>query len=394
MRGDRLMNYIRIYESFIKDRRAKEPTLTGYTEKHHILPRSLGGGDEPENLIALTPEDHYFSHLLLAKIHGGTQWRAIHAMAHLLSKGTKGGRGRLHLRFDFGHVRRSLAEHYRECSSGPNGPMSDKKMYELRHLDGRVFLGRRFYLEARTGVPRQQISALIQGAKKTAHGWFWPVNNPRGLTGGEFTSIRMRSSEKHTLYHHDGRVWTGTLQEFTAMTGARIVWQSEKHKAIKGWYASKQDAERHEQRISKKAKSIAATRGDISGANNPRADKTIFDFYNHLTGERRKSTRFDLCKEASIPYGEMSAVLSSRQQSAKGWTLWIRRNEKFRRPASEIVLEKDGEVIRGSRSEIAAHFGLASEKISYGIYSMRVGKAKTYKGWRLVEEEAPNARAA
>ena len=75
------MNYERIYKEFIADRRSKEAGLTGYTEKHHILPRSLKGSDEPENLIRLTPSDHYFAHLLLAKIHGGTQWSALFLMS-------------------------------------------------------------------------------------------------------------------------------------------------------------------------------------------------------------------------------------------------------------------------------------------------------------------------
>lgn len=74
------MDYERIYREFIADRRAREVGLTGYTEKHHILPRSLGGGNEPENLIRLTAGDHFFAHLLLAKAHGGKLWYALNAL--------------------------------------------------------------------------------------------------------------------------------------------------------------------------------------------------------------------------------------------------------------------------------------------------------------------------
>jgi|APGre2960657373_1045057.scaffolds.fasta_scaffold36553_2 hypothetical protein len=74
------MNYKKIYNDFITDRRAKESTLTGYTEKHHIIPRSLGGDNSKENLIALCPEDHIRAHVLLGKIHGGTMWFAVTAM--------------------------------------------------------------------------------------------------------------------------------------------------------------------------------------------------------------------------------------------------------------------------------------------------------------------------
>lgn len=388
------MNYIRIYEAFIKDRRAKEPTLAGYTERHHILPRSLGGVDEPDNLIKLTPEDHYFAHLLLAKIHGGSQWRALHAMAHLLSKGTEAGRSRLHLRFDFGHVRRSLADHYREMSSGPDGPSADQKMYELRHMDGRCYLGRRYYLSKRRGLSGKNLCRLVLGRAKSIFGWYSPVNNPLALSKSELIKLKVGSKKRHTLYHYDGSVWTGTFREFKEMTGSQLSWQNVHHKAIKGWYCERSDALKHHERISEKARGIAATRGDISGAANPRADQVVYSFYNRLTGARTECTRYELCVSAGISSGDMTAVMSGRQQSAKGWTLWARRDEKFRRPASLIVLEKDGEIISGSRSEIASHFGLTSEKISYGIYSMRVGKAKTYKGWKLVEEENTDARAA
>ena len=76
------MNYQRIYDEFIADRRLKEEQLTGYTEKHHILPRSLGGDNSKENLIRLTAQDHYFAHSLLAKIHGDAMWRAFWMMSN------------------------------------------------------------------------------------------------------------------------------------------------------------------------------------------------------------------------------------------------------------------------------------------------------------------------
>jgi len=43
--------------------------LTGYVEKHHIVPRSMGGSDKKVNLVALTPREHYIAHHLLYKIH-------------------------------------------------------------------------------------------------------------------------------------------------------------------------------------------------------------------------------------------------------------------------------------------------------------------------------------
>jgi hypothetical protein len=40
-------------------------------ETHHIIPRSLGGSDEPENLVRLSGHDHAWCHWLLTKMTSG-----------------------------------------------------------------------------------------------------------------------------------------------------------------------------------------------------------------------------------------------------------------------------------------------------------------------------------
>lgn len=61
------MNYKRIYDRIIE--RAKERVPEGYVERHHIIPRCMGGSDEKDNLVALTPEEHFLCHVLLVKIY-------------------------------------------------------------------------------------------------------------------------------------------------------------------------------------------------------------------------------------------------------------------------------------------------------------------------------------
>lgn len=41
--------------------------VDGYYEKHHIIPRCMGGNDENSNLIELPAKAHYIAHLLLYK---------------------------------------------------------------------------------------------------------------------------------------------------------------------------------------------------------------------------------------------------------------------------------------------------------------------------------------
>ena len=70
------MNYTKIYENLIH--RAINRTLDGYKEIHHIIPRCMGGTDTANNLVELTPEEHYIAHLLLTKIYPNNNF-LIHA---------------------------------------------------------------------------------------------------------------------------------------------------------------------------------------------------------------------------------------------------------------------------------------------------------------------------
>jgi hypothetical protein len=63
------MNYGAIYERLIQ--RARTRVLEGYKERHHVVPRCLGGSNEPENLVYLTAPEHAVAHLLLVKMHPG-----------------------------------------------------------------------------------------------------------------------------------------------------------------------------------------------------------------------------------------------------------------------------------------------------------------------------------
>ena len=62
------MQYQKSYQSII-DRSISRPVCDGYTERHHIVPRCMGGGDDPANISVLTGREHYIAHKLLKKIH-------------------------------------------------------------------------------------------------------------------------------------------------------------------------------------------------------------------------------------------------------------------------------------------------------------------------------------
>ena len=58
--------YSKVYFSIIRS--AKSTPRIGYTEKHHIIPKSLGGDNSKENLVRLSAREHFVCHLLLTRM--------------------------------------------------------------------------------------------------------------------------------------------------------------------------------------------------------------------------------------------------------------------------------------------------------------------------------------
>lgn len=72
------MNYKLHYDRLIE--RASNRNLTDYTEKHHIIPKCMGGDDSQSNIAILTGREHYVAHQLLIKIypnHDGLNLAAV-----------------------------------------------------------------------------------------------------------------------------------------------------------------------------------------------------------------------------------------------------------------------------------------------------------------------------
>ena len=61
------MDYQKHYNALIT--RARCRVLECYSEKHHVVPKCIGGTDSASNIVSLTPEEHYIAHQLLCKIY-------------------------------------------------------------------------------------------------------------------------------------------------------------------------------------------------------------------------------------------------------------------------------------------------------------------------------------
>jgi hypothetical protein len=61
------MEYLKIYNRIVE--RATNRDILGYVEKHHIVPKCLGGENKKSNIVSLTAKEHYICHKLLCEIY-------------------------------------------------------------------------------------------------------------------------------------------------------------------------------------------------------------------------------------------------------------------------------------------------------------------------------------
>ena len=67
--------YTKWYKTIVNN--AKNRILEGYSETHHIIPKSLGGTNNNDNLVRLTAKEHFICHLLLTKMTNSDQRRKM-----------------------------------------------------------------------------------------------------------------------------------------------------------------------------------------------------------------------------------------------------------------------------------------------------------------------------
>ena len=117
--------YSVIYYNIIN--RAVNRVLTGYKEKHHIIPKSLGGNNSKENLVNLTAKEHFICHLLLVKITTGkVKSKMVNAAWLMTNKHSKNQDRYIPSSTIYEQVRQHHAEVLSAQNKGINNPMYGK----------------------------------------------------------------------------------------------------------------------------------------------------------------------------------------------------------------------------------------------------------------------------
>jgi hypothetical protein len=106
--------YTITYYNIIHNALSRTALLDVYTEIHHIIPKSLGGSDLPDNLVKLTAREHFVCHLLLVKmLTGNFKHKMAFALSRMLSSSTNHNRYYPSSRiYEFARKQRSAAISY------------------------------------------------------------------------------------------------------------------------------------------------------------------------------------------------------------------------------------------------------------------------------------------
>lgn len=96
------------------------------TECHHIIPKSLGGGEEPENKVYLTPREHFVCHHLLIKmLEGKSKQKMCYAFYRMSISNGNGIRCKNLNSYD------RIRKKYSYLTSGENNPFYGKGHFGL-----------------------------------------------------------------------------------------------------------------------------------------------------------------------------------------------------------------------------------------------------------------------
>lgn len=208
------MNYTLIYKSLIEKAQLRSD-VSGYTEKHHIVPKSLGGSNAKSNLVELTPKEHYIAHMLLYKMHKGTSselpmLRAWHCMC------VNGDRNNRHTSRTYSIAR----EKYIASMEGRNHPRHNPTIYTFRR-NNEVFTGTMVEFYSKYEYYQGRVSALAHQKIKSMDGWILERCNgieiPKPVYN-YFDSSGTNNGNKNTnilhLVHSSGIEFVGMMTEF------------------------------------------------------------------------------------------------------------------------------------------------------------------------------------
>jgi len=188
--------YLRFIDSL------KGQVVVGYSEKHHVVPRSHGGSNKKDNLVALTPRQHFIAHRMLWKAYGGSMARAFFMMSATGKYGKVGSK-------TYAMVREEYSKQVVMQMTGK--PAQGKFDAEHRAKLSQAKLGKKNSPEhnekvrqARLGKPlseetKQRISQAKKGISTRGSGWTVSAEVRQNMALAQTGALNHRFGKTHSM---------------------------------------------------------------------------------------------------------------------------------------------------------------------------------------------------
>lgn len=174
---------------------AKARILSDYSEIHHIIPKSLGGSNDLENLVKLTAREHFICHWLLTKMVTG---EARHKMlAALVRMSVQKNRNQQRIKPNsrlYEKIRSNWAKEHSKWLTGrflgeKNPNFGNKMSEEVKNFIREKKIGKK--LGPMSEEQKKKISSKQLGV---------PKNNSESIKKSWILSRDRRIGENHPLY--------------------------------------------------------------------------------------------------------------------------------------------------------------------------------------------------
>ena len=141
------MNYKRIYDEIISS--SKNRANKGYTEKHHIIPRCMGGNDDKSNIAILTGREHFLCHWLLYRIYGHNKlafaWNMMCGNIH----------GNRYVSRSYEYARKAWAKEMSDLNRGVTFSDERKRKLSLAHIGQKAWNKGMTFEKVKTGKQKE-----------------------------------------------------------------------------------------------------------------------------------------------------------------------------------------------------------------------------------------------
>jgi hypothetical protein len=124
------MNYKLIHDSIINRAKSRVLPKEVYTERHHIIPRCMGGSDDKSNLVDLTAKEHFIVHKLLVGIYPDSN-ELVNAIWCMSNLNNSMGRNYRVGAMEYERLKSKWALILSDKMSGENNPMSGRNPHDV-----------------------------------------------------------------------------------------------------------------------------------------------------------------------------------------------------------------------------------------------------------------------